>query len=116
MIGSFHGVLGVAIAFTIAPAISWPLSLFWLSRITPMPTARLYAGAGRILAACAWTGAAAWGASLLAGTWGIWAALIVGLVAGAAAAAALLALPTYRKDWQSLTGFLRLMLKRNSPA
>lgn len=116
VIGSFHGVLGVAIAFTVAPALSWPLSLFWLSRITPMPTARLYAGAGRILAACAWTGAAAWGASLLAVSWGIWAALIVGLVAGFAAAALLLVAPTYRKDWRSLTGFLRLMLKRNSPA
>ncbi len=37
VVGSTFGVLGVAVGFTVAPAIAWPLSLSWLSRITPLP-------------------------------------------------------------------------------
>jgi O-antigen/teichoic acid export membrane protein len=116
VIGSFYGLVGVAIGFAVAPAISWPLSLFWLSRITPMPTARLYAGAGRILAVCALAGAAAWGAGQLASPAGFWMMLIAGVPAGLAAAAAALILPVYRRDARSLTTFLRLMLKRQRDA
>jgi O-antigen/teichoic acid export membrane protein len=112
VVGSFHGVLGVAVGFAVAPAISWPLSLFWLSRITPMPTARLYAGAGRILAVCAWTCAAAWGTSLLVAPWGAWAMLAAGVAAGLCAAASALVIPIYRRDARNLTAFLRLMIKR----
>lgn len=112
VVGSFYGLVGVAIGFAVAPAISWPLSLFWLSRITPMPTARLYAGAGRILAVCALAGTAAWGAGQLASPAGFWMMLILGIPAGLIAAAAALILPVYRRDARSLTTFLRLMLKR----
>ncbi|MFE7845372.1 lipopolysaccharide biosynthesis protein [Microbacterium sp. NPDC057407] len=116
VVGSFYGVLGVAIGFAIAPAISWPLSLFWLSRITPMPTARLYGGAGRILAVCAWTCAAAWGASMLVARWGVWAMLVVGVAAGLAAAASALVIPICRRDARSITAFLKLMIKRRPRA
>lgn len=112
VVGSFFGVLGVAVGFTIAPAISWPLSLFWLSRITPMPTGRLYAGAGRILAVSAVAGAAAWGVSQLVSPAGSWVMLLVGIIVGLVAAAAALVLPIYRRDARNLVGFLRLMLKR----
>lgn len=112
VIGSFYGVLGVAIAFAVAPAISWPLSLWWLSRVTPMPTARLYGGAGRILAVCAVAGAAAWGAALLVQPIGSWLMLVVGVLSGLIAATAALLLPIYRRDARNLTAFVRLMLKR----
>jgi len=68
--GSFFGVVGIAAGYAIAPAISWPISLWWLSSRTTIPTRRLYAGALRILAlvmvaaatssVCAYS-AAAWG-------------------------------------------------------
>lgn len=116
VVGSFFGLLGVAVGFAVAPAIAWPLSLFWLSRVTPMPTARLYAGAARILIVCALTGGAAWGVAQLVGGAGWWVMLIAGIPAGLVAAASALILPVYRRDLQSLLTFLRLMMKRQRPS
>jgi PST family polysaccharide transporter len=116
VVGSNFGLLGVAIGFTIAPAISWPLSLFWLSRITPLPTARLYSGAARILIVAAVTGAAAWAVAQLVSEGGSWASLIAGMAAGLLAGAAALILPIYRRDARNVTAFLRLMLKRERRA
>ncbi len=112
--GSFFGLLGVAVAFAIAPAISWPLSLFWLSRVTPMPTRRLYEGAGRIVVFGVAGGGAAFASSLLAAGWGWWGMLIAGLLAGAAVTGAALLVPAYRKDASKITAFVRLMLPRSS--
>ena len=114
--GSFFGVLGVAIAFAVAPAISWPLSLFWLSRITPMPTRQLYAGASRILITAAAAAAAAWGASQLVTTHDAVAMLAVGVIAGLAAASLFLLVPLYRTDARKLIQFGRLMVSRSEPA
>lgn len=47
--GSYWGVKGVAVGYTLAPVLSWPLSLWWLSRITPIPVKELFHAAGRIL-------------------------------------------------------------------
>jgi PST family polysaccharide transporter len=63
LVGSLWGVVGVAAGYAVAPAISWPISLWWLSRSTPTPTRRLYAGAGRAVSLAAVAAAAAWGAS-----------------------------------------------------
>ncbi|MEQ6896516.1 lipopolysaccharide biosynthesis protein [Microbacterium sp. KR10-403] len=113
IIGSFFGVVGVAIGFVIAPALSWPLSLFWLSRVTPMPTAKLYAGAGRILLATACVGLVAWEASQFVISVGPWAMLAVGVAAGLVTAAVALFLPVYRRDSRNLVAFVRLMFKRS---
>lgn len=48
--GSFWGIQGVAIGFAVAPGLAWPLSLWWLSRLTPLPVQGLWWGAGRVLA------------------------------------------------------------------
>lgn len=114
--GSQFGLLGVAVGFAVAPAISWPLSLFWLSRVTPMPTAKLYAGAARILVVAALTGTAAWGAGRLVAPAGPWAMAAVGLVAGLLVAACALVIPVYRRDARNLVTFLRLMLSRRPRA
>jgi O-antigen/teichoic acid export membrane protein len=110
--GSFFGVVGVAVGFALAPAISWPLSLFWLSRITPMPSARLYAGAGRVIVVALLTAGAAFGVAQLLVPFGPWAILLGGAVAGLVAASVSLVLPVYRRDFDSIRTFLRLMLKR----
>jgi O-antigen/teichoic acid export membrane protein len=49
LVGSTWGIVGVAAGFAIAPALSWPISIWWLSRLTRLPTRALYGGAGRIL-------------------------------------------------------------------
>ena len=73
VVGSFGGVLGIAIGYAVAPTVSWPVSLWWLSRHTFVPVRRLYAGAGRVLVFVI-SGAAAGGiASYLAAPFGtVW--------------------------------------------
>lgn len=48
--GSQFGLLGVAVGYALAPGLAWPLSLWWLGRITDLPKRQLWQGAGRILA------------------------------------------------------------------
>ncbi|GAB3598429.1 lipopolysaccharide biosynthesis protein [Microbacterium tumbae] len=108
--GSFFGLLGVAIGVAVAPALAWPLSLFWLSRITPVPVRSLYGGAFRVMGLTFVAGAVAWWAS--SGLGSGWTALLAGIAAGLVAAGAFLILPAYRRDARSLVGFARLLLDR----
>lgn len=49
-VGSVWGVAGVAGGYALVHLVEWPLSLWWISRYTPMPLRALYLGAGRLLA------------------------------------------------------------------
>ncbi len=49
LVGSIWGVTGVAAGYATAAVLEWPLSLTWLSRITPIPVRDLLTAAGRIL-------------------------------------------------------------------
>ncbi|MFA4841767.1 MAG: lipopolysaccharide biosynthesis protein [Agrococcus sp.] len=115
-VGSCFGLVGVAIGFAVHPAIAWPISLAWLSRVTPMPTRRLYGGAARIFAVTALAGTAAWGAGVAAAGFGVWAQTGIGVAVGLVAASASLLLPVYRRDAASLASFTRLMVRRRRPA
>ncbi|UQX89360.1 lipopolysaccharide biosynthesis protein [Jatrophihabitans telluris] len=88
LVGSTWGLKGVAAGYAIAPAISWPISLWWLSSRTPIPTRALLVGAGRILT-CA--GAAAL-ATFLASSMLAHSADLLRLVAGLLACIAVYAL------------------------
>lgn len=113
--GSFFGVVGVAVGFAVAPAISWPISLWWLSRITPMPVRELYAGAARILVVCVAAAAAAWGAGVqLSAELPPVAQIVIGGFAGLAAAALALLVPLIRRDAGTLVWFARLMVNRKA--
>jgi O-antigen/teichoic acid export membrane protein len=116
VVGSFFGLFGVAVAFAVHPAIEMPLSIAWLSRITPMPTRRLYLGAARVLGTALLCGLAAWGGSIAVADGGSWPMLLTGSAAGAMAAAATLVLPGHRRDAASLLAFARLMVARRQPA
>ncbi|WP_347756896.1 lipopolysaccharide biosynthesis protein [Agrococcus sp. ProA11] len=115
VVGSFFGLVGVAIGFAVHPAIAWPISIAWLSRVTPLPTRRLYAGAARVLAIALLAGAAAWWASRPLEALGSWHEVGVGLAAGLVVAAMSLLLPIYRRDAASLMVFVRLMVRRRRP-
>ena len=112
VIGSFFGLVGVAVAFAVHPAIAWPISLAWLSRITPMPRRQLYQGAGRIIAVSLAAGFAAWGVAQLVTDAHAWLQVTAGLAAGLAVSAAAMLIPAYRRDAKLLSSFVRLMLKR----
>lgn len=106
VVGSFWGVVGVAVGFAIAPMIAWPLSIAWLSRVTSVPTRRLYAGAGRIVLAVAVVGGAAFSVQQFAGLAPVWT-LLWGVAAAAAGAGALLLVPMVRRDVAQLVGIIR---------
>lgn len=109
--GSCFGLLGVAIAFAVHPAIAWPISIAWLSRITTMPTARLYLGAMRVLVVALLAGLAAWAtAAVLAA--GPWVSTGSGVLAGLLAASTSLLIPVYRRDAATLAAFIKLMARR----
>lgn len=111
-IGACFGLVGVAVAIAVHAAIAWPISIGWLSRITPMPTRRLYGGAGRVLLVAALGGLAAWAVGTAAVDTGAWAQAGLGVLAGIVPAAAALSLAAYRRDARSLAGFVRLMARR----
>ena len=61
LIGSYWGVNGIAAGFAASAVLEWPLSFWWLSRVTTYPGGRLALGGLRILAQAVPVGIAAWG-------------------------------------------------------
>ncbi|MCV2395813.1 oligosaccharide flippase family protein [Actinotalea sp. M2MS4P-6] len=53
LVGSTWGVVGVAAGYALAPALTWPLSLWWLSRRAALPARDLIVGALRMLSVAA---------------------------------------------------------------
>ncbi len=117
VVGSGYGVVGVAAGFAVAPALTWPVSLWWLSRLAPIPLRQLVTGALRILvlasvvAGCGWA-AARW-------TAGVPAVLVLAsaLAAGAAGYAALVGVARpFRRDLLAVLAAVRMGLgRRGSP-
>ncbi|WP_460749494.1 lipopolysaccharide biosynthesis protein [Myceligenerans cantabricum] len=60
LVGSLWGVNGIAAGFAASALLEWPLSFWWLSRVTAYPGGRLALGGLRILAQAVLVGLAAW--------------------------------------------------------
>ena len=112
LVGSQWGLLGVAVGYTVAPAISWPLSLWWLSRQSGLPVAPLYAGAGRILACAASAGALAWGIAQAVAPLGSVAQLVAAALALGAGYGILALLPPIRRDLAGVLSLVTLLRAR----
>jgi O-antigen/teichoic acid export membrane protein len=117
VVGSSHGVVGVAAGFALAPALTWPVSLWWLSRLAPIPLRDLVTGALRILlltgvvAGCSWTAVRQLDGSPAA------LALAAALVAGAAGYAVLVAgVRPVRRDLLAVVGAVRQALRTRGRA
>jgi O-antigen/teichoic acid export membrane protein len=81
LVGSIWGVVGVAAGYAAAPAVSAPLSLWWLGRLTPIPVAELLRGYTRILVIALAAAGAGWAAvDLVAAPAGAGIALGAGVV------------------------------------
>jgi O-antigen/teichoic acid export membrane protein len=99
LIGSQWGVVGVAAGYALEPLLSWPLTLWWLTRYTRIPVRALVLGLVRIAAVSLAGGIAAFAAStLVAG-----AGPLVQVLAAAGAdlvvyALATLVIPPIRRD------------------
>lgn len=117
--GSQFGLVGVATAMAIAPAVAWPLSIWWLSRRASIPVRQLWAGGLRVLVFSALVGGATHGGVVLAAhsPWsaagGVWLQLVAGILCGAVAYAlvALAVLP-FRRDVRDVGALVRLGLRR----
>ncbi len=114
VVGSFGGLIGVAIGFAVAPLIQLPLGIWVLSRHTPYPARALLVGAGRALTAAAvaaiTTGAVQHATAAFSP--------VVQLVAcGAAAVSAYgvvaLVIPSVRRDLRGVAAFARRVLTRD---
>lgn len=108
VVGSGWGVVGVAAGFALAPALTWPVSLWWLSRLAPVPLRPLVAGALRVLLLTSVVAGCSWAAvdRLSAGPAPL--ALAAAVVAGAAGYAALVAVARpFRRDLLAVVGAVR---------
>lgn len=101
--GSAWGIVGVSVGFAVATALSWPISIAWISRITRIPTRRLYTGAGRIVLVALLIAAGTTGVIWLARGLPDLALAALGLAGGLAGyGLALLLIPPVRRDVAAL--------------
>ena len=114
LVGVHWGVIGVAVGYAATPAISAPVSLWWLSRMAPIPVRELIVGYVRILLmALAGTGAG-FGVVTLLGD--VTPVLSIAAAALAVAGTYLLVgavLPPIRRDLAEVLGTARLALRRD---
>jgi len=111
--GSWWGITGVAAGYMIAAVLEWPLSLFWLARLTVLPLRELLTGALRVTACGGLAGAATWLAVHATGDPKADANVALGLATGLAVYAVLFALvPAVRRDVKLVGATGRRMLRR----
>jgi PST family polysaccharide transporter len=107
------GVVGVAAGYAAAALLEWPLSLWWLSRVTDIPVRALLLGALRISTCAALAGGACFLATMVTGSSSTLVQLVAGLAAGAAAyALAAALLPAVRADLAVVVAWGRQMVGR----
>lgn len=112
-VGSSWGVIGVAAGYTAGPCLAWPLSLWWLSRRTPLPTRELSIGALRILAVAGSAAAVTYVASLLTASWSSVVQLIVAAVCVLSVyALAAVLVPRIRADVAVVIGMSKALAHR----
>lgn len=115
LIGSQWGVLGVAVGYAVAPMLSWPISLVWISRaISEVPTRTLAWGIVRMAILAGWGALAAFGASSATAPWGVWAQVPAAAAGTLAAYALAAALPLVRRDLRELRTMLRLLRRERA--
>jgi O-antigen/teichoic acid export membrane protein len=106
------GVVGVAAGYAAAALLEWPLSLWWLSRITEIPVRALLLGALRITGCAALAGSASFVVTQLTVTWPAPGQLAAGLAAGAAAYLLTTLVPAVRADVEVVLSWGRQMIGR----
>jgi PST family polysaccharide transporter len=112
-VGSAFGVLGVATGYATAALLEWPLSLWWLSRVTVIPVRDLLLGALRITACAAAAGAACFLVTQATASWPSLGRIAAGCAAGLAVYAAAALVPAIRADMLGVLAWGRAMLRRN---
>lgn len=111
-VGAWFGVVGVAAGYAAAALLEWPLSLWWLSRITDIPVRALVLGALRISGCATVAGTVCFLVTGAAAGWPSWGQLAAGLVAGLAGYGLTTVVPAVREDLTGVIAWGRQMLGR----
>lgn len=114
LIGAQWGVVGVATGVALAPWITWPVSLWWLSRVTTVPVRALYSGALRIVLVSLLSFAMAYTAGELLPPLPAIAALAVYAAVIAATLGLLCLHPVLRADARTFQHIIVLIRRRRS--
>jgi O-antigen/teichoic acid export membrane protein len=110
LIGSQWGINGVAVGLAIAAALSWPISLLWISRVIEgVPVRTLALGIVRMALLAGWGAAMAYGAGTLAEPMGVWGQTLSAAFATVVAYGIAAVLPVVRRDLGELRTMLRLL-------
>lgn len=113
-VGSLGGVVGVAAGFALAPAIDWPLSLWWLSKRTVIPVRTLVIAALRIMSVASIVAIGSAGASLLSAGLAPGLQTACALFAGVALyALAAWIIPALRRDVIEIIAIARMIPKKS---
>ena len=98
-IGSQWGVLGVATGYACGLALSWPLVLWWLSRVSDAPVRRMLTNGLRAMAGYGVCGFASYAASAQFAAASLPMQLCIGIAAAVVAFGVLCAVwPAFRRD------------------
>jgi O-antigen/teichoic acid export membrane protein len=111
-VGSRWGVVGVASGYAAAALLEWPLSLWWLSRITVIPVRAMLLGGLRITVCATTAGAASYLGTLLAAGTHPLVGIAAGVACGLAVYAVAAALPPVRADLRGVAAWARAMAGR----
>jgi PST family polysaccharide transporter len=115
LVGSTWGVIGVAAGYALSPALTWPISLWWLSRLAPIPVRQLLGGAVRILVLAAGVAASSCAGARVLAEAPVGVTLLGAAAAGLAAYAVLCsAVGPMRRDLWSVFEVVRLAAGRGS--
>jgi PST family polysaccharide transporter len=103
LVGSTWGIVGVAAGYSLSLLVTWPLGIWWVSRITDVPALRMFFNGARALLGYGFAGVC----SFLSTAWLADVSTLVELAVGVAAfAAAFLVLvlvwPRFRLDVQHI--------------
>lgn len=113
--GSYWGPLGLAIGYAVSPMLQWPISLWWLSRKTPIPQRALYGNAFRVVAQATFVGCATYIATTLSANLSAIVSLILGGVAGIVAYGILVAVvPAFRDDLRQVLSMASMVRRRSN--
>ena len=107
LVGAIWGPQGIVFGLALASMVSWPISIWWLGRHTPIPTKLLYFGAGRVLVLLVVAAGAAMavsGATTQLGN--VWQPVIAATTYIAVCVIAL-SIPSYKQDFKGILALRR---------
>lgn len=107
LVGSHWGVVGVACGYAIAPALSWPISFWWLSQNSPISVRPLMAGGSRLIVLAGLIAATTYAVCVGTQDLNVWIQLAAGAGIAVTTYACMACLPVFRGEFLGLVDVVR---------